>query len=93
MTNNNKYIKQQYTDSYIDVYLSIAIFIFILIIRDVFSIRMNKYMFVTIFAIDALLMQKKHLDKVLYFILPILNGLPGNYLIMIYIQMDYIYLV
>ena len=85
MTNNNKYIKQQYTDSYIDVYLSIAIFIFILIIRDVFSIRMNKYMFVTIFAIDALLMQKKHLDKVLYFILPILNGLPGNYLIMIYL--------
>ncbi|QUC68211.1 hypothetical protein [Aristaeella hokkaidonensis] len=85
MIEKKSYIKQTCSDSNIGVLFSIALIVLLLVLRDVFSIGINKLLFVVIFAYDALFMKKKQLDRVLFFILPILNGLPGNYLIMVYL--------
>lgn len=53
----------------------------LIFVRDVFSISIHKMIFVLIIPFFMLISKKDDYIKILFFIIPLISGLPGNYII------------
>lgn len=57
----------------------------LLFARDVYLIKINKFVFLAVFIVTSFFLKKEGLIYLLCFTLPLLNGLPGNYLLLVWI--------
>ena len=67
------------------VYVSCAVFILLLFLRDACSVGVNKYLFVVLTLLCAVLMPPKRLIQLFCCLFPLYVGLPGNYMTIILI--------
>ena len=65
------------------IYLFIVLVCSMIIIRDVMHISINKYIFLLVYFIFFVIFDSKHFISALSFTLPFLNGLPGNWILLI----------
>ena len=53
----------------------------LLILRDIFGLPINKFLFVGVVSLSCLMMNYSYIIAFFFFLMPILNGLPGNFIL------------
>ena len=87
MTNASNIINfsQKRKISYTSIILWGFLIFFLLLMRDSFSVGINKYIFLGIICICAVSMKTTHLIYLFCFLFPLYVGLPGNYMTLVLI--------
>lgn len=65
------------------LFASIVLVTFLLVIRDIYTVSVNKFLFVIITFLVAILTSRKYIFYLLCFFLPLSSGLPGNYIFLL----------
>lgn len=71
--------------SYLSIFIWGFVFFILLMMRDSYSVGINKYIFFGIICICALYMKTNHLIYLFCFLFPLYVGLPGNYMTLVLI--------
>lgn len=77
--------KEHSRPSYKWVYLLAALISFLLLLRDTFGIGVNKYIFVAIALVAVMVFDMNKSLCLLFFMLPLYVGMPGNYITIIFL--------
>ena len=78
-------ISQKSDYSYMSIIIWGGIFFFFLLMRDAYSVGINKYIFLAIICVCAVYMKTNHLIYLFCFLFPLYVGLPGNYMTLVLI--------
>ena len=78
-------ISQKSNYSYMSIIIWGGIFFFFLLMRDAYSVGINKYIFLAMICVCAVYMKTNHLIYLFCFLFPLYVGLPGNYMTLVLI--------
>lgn len=79
MQNRKRFSKNLTQQSVLFVFFTVVIVV-LLYMRDINGVETNKYIFVGLVSAYALVADYKHLMMLTAFVLPLTNGMPGNYI-------------
>lgn len=82
---NLKNISQKRNQLYTSTIVCAIVFFFLLLMRDTYSIGINKYIFLGITCMCAVFMKINQLIYLFCFLFPVYVGLPGNYMTLVLI--------
>lgn len=70
-----------------NIYLNICMIsiVILIIIRDLVGLNINKMLYIGIVAIFSILLSSKNIVRLVCFLIPFLNGLPGNWMLLVII--------
>lgn len=83
--NNVIDIEKRIDHPYRSIILWGIVFFLLLLMRDVYNVGINKYIFLAIICLCAVCMNIKHLIYLFCFLFPLYVGLPGNYMTLVLI--------
>lgn len=84
VSNTTNFLKKR-DISYMPIILIAALFFVLLLMRDTYSIGVNKYLFLAITGIAVVCLKTNHLIYLFCFLFPLYVGLPGNYMTILFI--------
>lgn len=79
-------VSKQSNSSYVSVFIVGVLYFFLLLMRDAYSIGINRFIFLAIICLCSVIMKTDHLIYVYCFLFPLYVGLPGNYMTIVLIM-------
>ena len=76
-------VERKKEHTYMPLIFCAIVFFSLLLLRDSYSVGINKYIFLVIVCLSAVCMKMTHLIYLFCFLFPLYVGLPGNYLTLI----------